>query len=192
MQNHKNGIQKYHFWLLFFFVIFGFTFAMIIWTIKSASSVPVFEDKSFMKGYHDVDEGFNDMMLSNHKFNQLFDTEISINKTTIGIEISDVFYGQRSLEKSKNRNILQLGNNPIDIKIIDKQSGNAVENAKINLQITRAIQDTNDMALKDIPFHNGSYPSSVTLTEVGNWNITGAIEIGENKGYFFIKTNTAK
>lgn len=193
MENNKTtGLQKYHFWLLFFFLIFGFTFAMIIWTIKNASSVPVFEDKSFMQSYHDVDNNFNTMMIANHKFNTLYDTTVSINETTVGLEMNDIFFGQRSLEKSKNRDMLHQGSNTFDIKIIDKQSVQVVENAKIHLEIVRAIDNKHDMELENIPFSNGSYQTTVNLEAVGNWNITGFIEVGENKGYLFIKTNTKK
>ena len=34
---------------VFFIGIFSFVFSMIIWTIMSAVSVPVIEDRSFMK-----------------------------------------------------------------------------------------------------------------------------------------------
>lgn len=192
MQTQKKGIQKYHFWLLFFFAIFGFTFAMIIWTIKSASSVPVYEDESFMQSYHDVDENFNTMMIANHKFNQRYDTEISINDRTLGLEVNDIFHGQRSLEKSKNRNLLSLGENRVTIKVIDKQTGELVPNAKVDLVVTRSIEDSHDIKLNEIPSAEGAYRTPLSIEVAGNWNISGVITIGEDKGYLFIKTNTQK
>ena len=42
---------------------------MIIWTVKSAISVPVIEDRSFMQKYQDVDENYNNMMEANAVFN---------------------------------------------------------------------------------------------------------------------------
>ena len=106
----KMKIQKYHLWLPFFSLIFGFTFAMIIWTVKSAVDTPVYEDKSFMTSYHDVDSNFNKMMIENHKFNSRYDTKVIINGRTVGMEVSDILYGQRSLkEKSSNQTMLQIG-----------------------------------------------------------------------------------
>jgi len=193
MKTEQKGIQKYHWWLLFFFTIFGFTFAMIIWTIKSAVAVPVFEDESFLQNYQDVDANFNNMMIANHEFNETYDTKISINGAVLGLEVKDIFLGQRSLKThSKNQAMLDQGKNPIVIKITDKLSGQVVEDAKIHLKITRAIQNTHDMEFKDISFKDGSYQISANIEALGNWNITGVIEVDDKKGYFFIKTNTKK
>ena len=53
--------MKRNYWPLLFIGIFTFTLGMIIWTIKSAVSVPVIEDNSFMKKYQDVDENYNNI-----------------------------------------------------------------------------------------------------------------------------------
>ncbi len=61
-------MRKYKLWLLFFFVIFGFTLGMIVWTVKSAVNTPVYEDRSFLSSYHIVDEDYNNMIEDNKKF----------------------------------------------------------------------------------------------------------------------------
>ena len=193
MKNHKGGIQKYHFWLLFFFAIFGFTFAMIVWTVKSAVETPVYEDRSFMSSYQDVDDNYNSMFISNEKFKARYNTKITINDRVLGMEFSDVRYGQRSLEKkSKNQEMLNLGENLISIEITDKKSKKLVSNAKVEFQITRSIEDMYDIDLSAFVFENETYVSTAKIDISGNWNIIGKITIGDDVGYLYIKTGTKK
>ena len=72
--------MKRNYWPLFFIGIFGFVFSMIVWTVKSAVSVPIIEDKSFMKKYQDVDEHYNDMMTSNAAFLSKYNFELMVNE----------------------------------------------------------------------------------------------------------------
>lgn len=187
-------IQKYHLWLLFFFLIFSFTFAMIIWTIQQASSVPVYEDKSFMADYQDVDENYNAMVIANMKFNNRYETKVTINKKTVGMEFSDIRYGQRSLDKmSKNQEMLNVGSNTISVVITDREkSSQVISDAQIEFQITRAIEDKHDLNLNHFTFENGIYHSVADLSVAGNWNIIGKITIGDDVGYLYIKTGTKK
>jgi len=185
-------IQKYHLWLAFFFFIFGITFAMIIWTVKSAVNTPVYEDRSFMTSYQDVDDNFNKMVISNAKFNEKYHTEVTINDRIVGMEFSDLLYGQRSLEKkSHNQNMLLIGENRVSISILEKDN-KVIENAKIEFQITRAIEDMYDINLDSFSFENGIYVATTKIERVGNWNIIGKVTIGEDIGYLYIKTMTQK
>jgi len=185
-------LQKYHFWLAFFFFIFGITFSMIVWTVKSAVNTPVYEDKSFMTSYQDVDENFNKMVISNAKFNAKYQTKVTINNRTVGMDFSDLRYGQRSLEKkSHNQNILNVGDNSLTISVFDK-SNKPLSNAKIEFQITRPIQDMYDINLDSFKFENDIYSTKAKIEKTGNWNIIGKITVGEDIGYLYIKTMTKK
>ncbi|MBU1667639.1 FixH family protein [bacterium] len=193
MKASKKGIQKYHLWLLFFFAIFGFTFAMIVWTVKSAVNTPVYEDRSFMASYQDVDDNYNRMFIANQKFNSSYNTEVSINNRTVGMEFSDLRYGQRSLDKmSKNQEMLNLGENSVSVVISDKKSREIISNAKIEFQITRAIEDMYDIDLNAFKFENNVYKTTTKIDIEGNWNIIGKITIGDDVGYLYIKTRTKK
>ena len=193
MKTSKMGIKKYQLWLLFFFVIFGFTFSMIVWTVKSAVNTPVYEDRSFMASYQDVDDNYNKMFISNKKFNAQYNAEVTINSRTVGMEFSDLRYGQRSLEKmSKNQEMLNLGENTISVVISDKKSKEIVSNAKIEFQITRAIENMYDIDLNSFNFEQNAYKSTAKIDIVGNWNIIGKITIGDDVGYLYIKTGTKK
>jgi hypothetical protein len=184
-------IKKYHFWLLFFFAIFGFTFGMIVWTVKSAVDTPVYEDRSFLSSYHIVDDDYNTMMIDNQKFLNSYSVNFNINSHKVGLEVSDVFLGQRSLEKNhKHKDFLRVGKNSISISILDKNSSTSVSNAKIELLLTRAIENSGDLDIKDFIFKNGLYMSVTEVPIGGHWNLTGKITINNKKGYFFIKTNT--
>ena len=187
-------IQKYHFWLLFFFVIFFYTFGMIIWTIKSAVDTPVYEDRSFMEKYQDVDDNYNNMFISNVKFNARYETKVVINNRTVGMDFSDMQFGQRSLEKhSKNQNMLTLGDNSLSLEIIDKKSNAPVPNATISFQITRPIKNDSNIDLNDFAYSDGKYTTSVIKLDLkGYWNIIGKVIVGEDTGYLYIKTGIKK
>jgi hypothetical protein len=191
MENQKKGIQKYHLWLLFFFAIFGFTFSMIVWTVKSAVETPVYDDKSFMTSYHDVDDNFNQMMLENHQFNKKYESKVTINGRMVGMEVSDILYGQRSLKKkSNNQEMLQLGENSLSVRITKKESGMLISDANISFQITRAIEDMYDINLNQFDLDNGVYTTFAKIEMEGHWNIIGKIKIGGDTGYLYIKTKT--
>ena len=184
-------IEKYKLWLAFFFFIFGMTFSMIIWTVKSAVDTPVYEDKSFLSSYQDVDENYNQMMEANHKFNQRYETQVRINDKTMGMEVSDLRYGQRSLKKmSNNQNMLHVGDNEITLSIMDRETHQPVTDAKIAFQVTRAIEDMYDINLNDFKIENHSYRATAPIKKAGNWNIMGKVMVGEDTGYLYIKTNT--
>jgi len=186
-------IQKYHLWLAFFFFIFGITFAMIVWTVKSAVQTPVYEDRSFMTSYQDVDENYNQMLVSNAKFNAKYSCNVKINGKRVGMELSDLLYGQRSLEKmSKNQKLLVLGENKIFLYIVDKKTAKVINSAKVEFQITRAIEDMLDVSLNDFKFTDDLYATSLNITKDGYWNIIGKVTIGSDTGYLYIKTSTQK
>jgi len=185
-------IKKYHFWLLFFFLIFSYTFSMIVWTIKSAVDTPVYEDRSFMEKYQDVDDHYNRMVIANTKFNARYETKVVINNRTVGMNFSDMQYGQRSLEKySKNQEMLMLGDNALSIKIMDKKTNTPVSNANISFQITRPIKNDSNIDLNNFVYHDGEYTTSaIKLDLKGYWNIIGKVVVGEDTGYLYIKTGT--
>jgi len=184
-------IQKYHLWLLFFFVIFFYTFGMIVWTIKSAIDTPVYEDRSFMEKYQSVDDDYNKMYMDNIKYNMKYLTKVTINNRTVGMNFSDMRYGQRSLKKySKNQEMLRLGENRLSIEIVDKVTNKAISDANVSFQITRPIKNDNDINLHNFIYKEGHYGTSPIQLELkGYWNIIGKITIGEDTGYLYIKTS---
>lgn len=183
--------MKRNYWPLFFIGIFSFTFGMIVWTIISATKVPVHEDESFLLSYHDLDRDFNKVVSSNAKFLSKYDFNILINKKDFNLVISDIYLSQRVIEeKSKHKDIFINGNNNIFVSIKDK-NGNEIKDAKISLRVSRPTNhnSTIDLASEDFTFKNNKYFTDVKLALKGNWNITGTFEIGSDVGYLFIKSN---
>ncbi len=186
-------MKKYQLWLLFFFAIFAFTFSMIIWTVMSASKVDINEDKSFASTYHIVDDKFNDMMRSSQKFKSLYDAKLIINGQIKTLNIDDVFLSQRALEKkSNNKNMLKVANNSIEIIVKDKATNQNIKNANIEILLTRATVNHNDIKITKFDYVDGVYKTNAKIDIEGNWNITGFIKINDDKGYFYYKTKSVK
>ena len=183
--------MKKNYWPIFFIGIFGFTFSMIVWTIKSATSISITPDKSFMKKYQDVDEHFNEMMESNKKFLDKFDFEMLLNENKLLLSTDDIKYSQRVLEKiSLHRNNLKVGQNTVKIFVIDKITKEK-KDISIELIISKSIADDGDLLLKNDNFQidNKTYSSSFQLKDAHNWIITGSFVVDGITGYIYIKTN---
>ena len=183
--------MKRNYWPLFFIGIFGFTIAMIIWTIKSAVSVPVVEDRSFMKKYQDVDDHYNEIMDSNKLFLSKYDFELILNDKKFSLTTDDIKYSQRVMEKiSQHKNTLKIGQNDIKIVVLDKITKNK-KDINIELVISKTISNDSDIILKKENFQNniGIYNSLFEIKEENNWIITGSFTVDGIVGYLYIKTN---
>ena len=183
--------MKRNYWPLFFIGIFGFTIAMIIWTIKSAVSVPVVEDRSFMKKYQDVDDHYNEIMDSNKLFLSKYDFELILNDKKFSLTTDDIKYSQRVMEKiSQHKNTLKIGQNDIKIIVLDKITKNK-KDINIELVISKTISNDSDIILKNENFQNniGIYNSLFEIKEENNWIITGSFTVDGIVGYLYIKTN---
>ena len=183
--------MKRNYWPLFFIGIFSFVFSMIIWTIMSATSVPIIEDRSFMKKYQDVDEHYNEMMDSNKLFLSKYDFELILNDKKFPLTTEDIRYSQRVMEKiSQHKNSLKIGQNSIKITVLDKIIQNK-KDVNIELVVSKAIANDADLILKNENFqnNNGVYDSLFELKEENNWIITGSFMVDGIVGYIYIKTN---
>ena len=183
--------MKRNYWPLLFIGIFGFTLAMIIWTIKSAVSVPVIEDHSFMKKYQDVDENYNNIMNSNSSFQAKYDFEFFINEKLFPLTTEDIKYSQRVIEKkSLNKNLLKIGKNTLKVIVIDKIT-NEKKDVIIDLTVSKTISNDSDKILTTNDFKNEdkTYISDFEITEENNWIITGSFIVDGITGYIYIKTN---
>ncbi len=183
--------MKRNYWPLFFIGIFGFVFSMIVWTVKSAVSVPIIEDKSFMKKYQDVDEHYNDMMTSNAAFLSKYNFELMVNEKTFGLTTDDIKLGQRVIEKySLHKDILKVGQNNLKLIVTDKITK---EKKDINIEfvISKTISADSDMILKNENFQSIQkiYNSTFEIKEPNNWIITGSFTVDGIIGYIYIKTN---
>ncbi|WP_368029082.1 hypothetical protein [Arcobacter sp. s6] len=183
--------MKRNYWPLLFIGIFSFTFGMIIWTIKSAVSVPVIEDKSFMKKYQDVEEHYNDMMDSNVLFRSKYNFALTINNKQFDLTTEDIKYAQRVIEKfSVNKNLLTVGKNSLKLIVTDKIT-NEKKDVKIDLTLSKTISNDSDKNLTNNDFivNDKTYTSDFEIKEANNWIITGSFVVDGITGYLYIKTN---
>ncbi len=184
--------MKRNYWPLFFIGIFSFTFGMIVWTIMSAIKTPVNEDKAFLKSYHDLDRDFNKIVVSNEIFSSKYDFNININSRDFGLIINDIFLSQRVLEKkSTHKDIFRNGKNRVSIMIKDKKSSKIIENVDISFRISRPTNHNNtmDFTTEDFTTFEEKRVLTIKLPLKGNWNITATFKIGDDVGYFYIKSN---
>ncbi len=183
--------MKRNYWPLFFIGIFSFVFAMIVWTIMRTSEASLDADKSFLKKYQEVDEKFNEIMISNEKFKAKYDLHFFVNSKEFPLTTEDIKYSQRVLEKiSKHKDLLKVGKNNISLYVISK---NTKQKEKVNilLKITKSSSNKSDMLLSQDKFENinGKYTTSFEIKDENNWNITGSVKVANDTGYLYIKTN---
>ncbi len=184
--------MKRNYWPLFFIGIFSFVFAMIVWTIYSAAKVPVYEDKTFLKSYQDLNDHFNDVVASNAVFLKKYDFKIKINKKEFPLMINDLFLAQRAIEeKSNHKDILKKGENEVFVSIVDKKTSKKISDVKIEFRVSRPTNHnhTKDFFNKDFKKLNGENILDFNLPLKGNWNITATFRVEDNTGYLYIKSN---
>lgn len=185
-------MKKRNYWPLFFIGIFSFAFSMIVWTINSASKVPVHKDESFLSSYHDVDRDYNKIATSNVDFEKKYDFKVLINKKEFPLTYKDMFLAQRAIElKSDHKDIFRLGDNNIEVLISEKNKNDILENLNIELVVTVPTNDSHTVNLnsKQFTYSASGYDTTFELPYKGNWNITGKFTINGDTGYFYIKSN---
>jgi len=167
------------------------TLGMIIWTTVMAmkAGAGLDEDSAFLSNYHTVDKDFNKIVAANKSFESKYNVKFIFNdKEITGLTYKDIYLGQRAIAKRKIRkNLINIGKNSLTVFIQDKK-GKSVDNKTVDLLLTQAITHDNDINLK---FKNSS-KKEFDVEALGYWNITGVIEVDDQKGYFYIKTNAKK
>ncbi len=170
-----------------FIIKFLFGLGLIIWTVMMtlSSDVGQDDDNAFLSTYHKVDDNFNKMTIDNANFEKKYNIKLELNDEIIyGMDMQDVFLAQRAIKIRKNRkNILKVGENNFKYAVQTKD-GTEVKNAKLTMLVTMTTNHTYD---KKLEFKSNT--EVFKLVKEGYWNITGTVEIGNDKGYFFIKTN---
>ncbi|MEA3354348.1 MAG: hypothetical protein U9Q33_11085 [Campylobacterota bacterium] len=174
-----------------FILIFCISLYMIVWTIMQTAKagVGLDDDNAFLSDYHSVDRSFNKLVGQNNSFEQKYNIKFQLNDEEIlGLTYKDVFLAQRAVQLRKTRkDIINLGENKFTVLIQDKQ-GNPVTQKKVEMLVTKSVTHDHDQKLN----FNNEDTKTFKIDSVGYWNITGIVETGAEKGYFFIKTNAKK
>ncbi|VAY87993.1 Putative lipoprotein [hydrothermal vent metagenome] len=187
-KNNNKPMNKFFLYTVFI-VKFLFGLGLIVWTVMMtlSSDVGSDDDNAFLSTYHKVDDNFNEMIISNAKFDEKYNIRFIFNKEIIdGLSVKDVFLAQRAIKKrSTRKNMINIGKNEFKYEITSKD-GSELKNIKLDILITMT---TNHYFDKKLEFYNNTTTKVFDITQKGYWNITGTIEVDTHKGYFFIKTN---
>jgi len=180
-------------WLIYSLFILKFLLGLylIYWTVYMTlqSDVGTDNDNAFLSNYHAVDDNYNQMTIDNAKFASKYNIKFDLNgHEIVGLSYEDIFLPQRSVQERKTRkNILKVGENNFNVLVQDK-AGNMVKDAKIKMLVTRATNHTQDVHLDFLEGNKQKF----TIQSKGYWNITGTVEVGDDIGRFYIKTNAAE
>lgn len=180
-------VKKRNLWPLLFVAIFGFTFVMIVWTIIKSNQANLDIDDAFVSSYHAVDENYNQMILQTQKFNLSYDMKIASNQKEIFLDNQDILLRQSAKNKA-HQDLFLVGVNKIFILVNDKNS-KPVENAKIKSIFTSSTSHNQKQILENFKFIDGKYEIDLKIENPGNYNISGEIIVGNDKAFFFIKSN---
>lgn len=138
------------------------------WTIKIALDNPVEMDTFYMEKYQKVDQNINEIMELQEKFNAKYDLRYSTESFV-------------------------MGKNSFSIKLLDKENGKKIENAKVTLLLSRPETNKDNKEMKPSKIENGNYIFDVIeILKPGRWQILTKIEIGEFKGYSKYEVYAAK
>jgi len=130
-----------------------------ILTIVIAVRNPVEMDTFYMEKYQKVDENINEIMVLQDKFNAKFELNYS-------------------------KESFVMGQNSIAIKLIDKQTGKEVGDAKVTLLLSRPETNKDNKEMKPSKIENGNYIfESIETLKPGRWQILTKVEVAEFKGY---------
>ena len=123
-------------------------------TIKIAVDNPVQMDSAFLDKYKQVDENINDILEKQKKFNALYSVEVF-------------------------KDSISRGENSIKLKVVDKQN-NPIDNAEVEILITRPDSVKFDIKLTPISNSNGIYNfESFQIEKLGRWQILSKVSIGD-------------
>jgi len=158
----KNSGKKWP-WIIIISIIavIGFSIA----TIKVAIKNPVEMSDYGMQNYHMYDDNANDIINAKIAFDQNY---------TVAFITPQIM---------KEKSIL--------IYEVKDKLGNAVDNAKIEVVMTRPDTTKLDLNLTNPSVTDGKYTfSSIDLPRAGRWDIMAKISIGDKLRYYNVKADT--
>ena len=158
----KNSGKKWP-WIISIatIVVIGFSVA----TIKVAIKNPVEMSDYGMQSYHMYDDNANDIINAKIAFDQNY---------TVAFITPQIM---------KEKSIL--------IYEVKDKLGNAVDNAKIEVVMTRPDTTKLDLNLTNPSIIKGKYTfSPIDLPRAGRWDIMAKISIGDKQRYYNVKADT--
>jgi hypothetical protein len=144
-------------------------FGLCVWTVKKAVDNPVQMDSFYFESYQNVDEDINNIMMRQKAFDKKYILEIPKENFKLNSE------------------------NSIWIKLTNKKSGKAVNDANISVVITRPNTVEFDKKPKLISSENGLYKfSKFEIHKPGRWQIMSKITAEGLTSFNKIEVNATK
>ena len=142
--------------------ILGIILSVVIagaYTINIAVHNPVQESTYYMKKYQSVEDNAYELEKQKDEFDKHFALSYSLSK-------------------------FKLGQNSFKINIKDRGTGKAINNAKIDLLLTRPETNDFNLKLKPLKIDNGDYVfKNIEIKKLGRWKILTTTSIEKFKGY---------
>ncbi|MCK9336448.1 MAG: hypothetical protein M0P43_01325 [Arcobacteraceae bacterium] len=184
-------MKKQNWSAIYILSLFVLGFGLVLWTIFKAVNLPVQLDKTFFDTKKGIDDKFNDMAESNKVFLNKYDIKFVYNNTNEStLDMSDLFLSQTVIQqRGESKNFLNIGENILEVYILDKNTNTIPENVDIHAMVTIASNNTNDIDLTSFEVVDNKFTKTFTVPREANWNVNGIVTVGDDKGYFFIKTN---
>ncbi len=159
----KSGKQ----WPIFIAVaIFGVVI-LGYWTIKETFKADLTESNLYMSYYQNVDENINDILEANIAF--------------------DKNYTLKIVEHN-----LDPKNTTVVYSLVDKK-GNPVNDAQMELVVSRPVNDAKDMKFSPSKIQKGNYVfTNIQLPKEGRWDLLLKVQVGKNTRYLNLKADTRK
>ena len=167
-------------WASFIIGILGFGLYMIVWTVKSASSVPVHESNNYMLKYQMADINMNELLAAKKLFDNVYTIELQHVEI---IELSDENKNSNSKYKQPNPIKLVQGKNSFSY-LIKEKDGTVVSDANVTFLLTRPHTRNYDELQTSVPFVNGSYQTTpIELQNAGRYTLQLRAYVNNSIGY---------
>jgi len=139
--------------------------AVVIIAMKN----PVEMDSFYMEKYQQVDENINEIMAKQKVFDENYALEYKTNKFTIGTQ------------------------NSFELSIKNKKDGSLLENADIQLMVTRPETNQFNQEISVKQAKNGTFIfEGIEVTKPGRWQILTKIHINDKSGFNEHEVNATK
>lgn len=161
-------------------MIVGFLFLGIglgIWTLKSASSIPVERENEYMMSYQDADMNINEIVERQELFNKSYAIKI------LNTKIIQVEKDKNSRKSFVDPVELNRGENQFNYSVVDK-NGQIIKNAIVSFMLTRPHTDKDDQKIDKINLVDNTYQTpKINITKVGKYTLVLRVKIGKAVGF---------
>ncbi len=135
------------------------------WTIKETMQTDLSQSDMYLSKYQNIDENINDYLQKNIEFDRRYEAKLV------------------DIDLGKKEGFIRY--------LITTKKGKPVDNAQIELVLTRPIADAKDLKLTPSSVKEGIYSfEHIHLPKKGRWDLILHIRIGQNERFYNLKADT--